>query len=552
MIICGQKANIVSNMPKGVSRVRGRGARGGVRGRASSTPYEPSSSISFVNVSFEGGEDDRPARVCRPSQRALEALEMSPIFEPEGAERPSERPSEHPPLPELQENTQVDIEDGDYLDDAEEASDIVEASQDIAQAALALGSQESSQSSSAYHDLLSMKYTQFWRSHMDAPRRYIESASYSESRSLLRISKIEFADYISQVIAESDNRLIFKRAIWTIYHENQRKDGMLTGPIRRDQRLWNQEIIDKLKEFILGHPKKRYCVRFDVYFCPKSGALTPGAGLTSESVRRRTATQIHEEGLQGVLREEITMGHGETLLINNYWICQQSMCKNYSGVCWVDKRSPTDVDDWRYHMPLTGAILSHWNGEVIRGESTVEEPSDRIRQELRKHKADLLNKKKASKDAPGSSFTETMTQYVQVLLAERLASSSTSSTSTSPSALERQSSPPIKYSYNPEDDTRAFFSWWDDKEMGAEYPIPVRLIQEKLLDDKWRINDLRDTKTFTPALWKETYDLPMGYYGNLQRALSAWKIGYRGRLDRSIFDSSPGAEPQYMRDMRTP
>jgi hypothetical protein len=147
---------------------------------------------------------------------------------------------------------------------------------------------------------------------------------------------------------------------------------------------------------------------------------------------------------------------------------------------------------------LTAEILNHWNGEVLRGESTIEQPSDRIQIELRRHKVELENKKKTPKDTPESSFGDTITQFVQVLLAERISSTARSSPSIQSPRQERQPSPPIVYSVNPEDDTRAFFDWWDSKEGVKDFPIPVRRIEEKLLEHKWRINDMRDPIALTP------------------------------------------------------
>jgi hypothetical protein len=309
-------------MPKGVRRVR--------KAVAASTPYVPSSSsLSFVHVSFDGDNQGRPARTCRPSQRALEADTAvsspvsSPVFEPEVAEL-AEPPSQPSPVVITTEDDDGSTTEDDPIEDGEEGVVEVTASQAIAKACLdtlwltsssvdeftipqpppasssqplssqPLSSQPSEpqasvpqasvpQASISFEDT---SFTLSWRAYMDAPRKAIDSASRSENRTQYRTAKCEFSGYVDEVIKEARNLIVYKRANWTIYYENQRKDGMLTGPIKRDNRRWNIEVVDTLKSFIRRHAGKKYCVRFDVYFDPVpviDGAPAGGPG-------RRTAT----------------------------------------------------------------------------------------------------------------------------------------------------------------------------------------------------------------------------------------------------------------------
>lgn len=173
-----------------------------------------------------------------------------------------------------------------------------------------------------------------------------------------------------------------------------------------------------------------------------------------------------------------------------------------------------------------------WNGEILRGLSTVEAPSLRIQYSLRAYKAGLIREKEKNSSPSSQERVAQLLEWSIIRELSRLTTTGPPS-SFSVAGSSEETSSPIEYGEeDPLIQIREFFLWWAKREERRESDIPVGVYQDKLVIDKWRINDLYDSKDgLTWILWKESCLFLMGHYANMCRAISEWKIIYKnGRL----------------------
>ncbi|PVH93314.1 hypothetical protein DM02DRAFT_662083 [Periconia macrospinosa] len=324
-----------------------------------------------------------------------------------------------------------------------------------------------------------------WKSYRDSTKHPILKASHTEQITVLLISRGNMERYIQQTIDGEDGKVYYKEALYTITYEGQRGPGRWAGVIRREDTLWDFSLQVRMENFVKRHPDKPYMLIYDVFF---KSAVTAPSIVSSTPRGRGVATQIQEEGLSSVLHSEVVTGNQGALAINDRWNCKQENCRNYPGVCYIQQKGNVDTDDWRNHLPLNGTILNLWNGEILRGLSTIEAPSIRIQHALRVYKHG-----KEKKEKPLSS-EERIRQLLELSIVRELSKSSANPPSPftpAPAPPDRASSPIEYEEEDPLNHTREFFLWWATREGSG---LPVEEYEEKLLHDQWLINELSDQK----------------------------------------------------------
>jgi hypothetical protein len=369
-------------------------------------------------------------------------------------------------------------------------------------------------------------FTHRWRAWLgNTP---INSASRTSPSSTTRLSYEDFEAWIGKTRTALANKGVFQSATYTAWYDRQPKGERGASSMNVDDEHL-PHIINLIKHLHATYPCKALMLDYDAYFDPPQATQVAPTPVTTRS-RPGIATRVQEEGIGAVIATEINAGNGPRLGIIDRWICQLATCPNTPNICWVDRREG-QVDRVQDHYPVTGELLAMWNRDVMTGNGSAQQPSDRVIMKLKQHK-EARKKPKKRKSEDSDDDLPSLKHLCKVLLVERLSSFQKTSpppkaATPPPAPTTVQSSSPIELPAREEFRVfKNFFKYWAQRDM--ENAAWVMDVYEELRSDQWDFDTLADTVNgMTMQLWTEQYEWPLGSYRKMRRILSIFKRAYK-------------------------
>ena len=352
-------------------------------------------------------------------------------------------------------------------------------------------------------------------------------------------SEIDVEVFINEAQEKVPQKTIVQDIIATLYWSGQPVGQRLQQSFSHRQIYKVDKVVKLLRKERARIPAKAdsWRVSFDVILGFDATAVPPPAqpvqAPRSQPQRRRTATQQQLADLPQRTADQIAI-EGETAGIITHWQCGNRACRNYSRTCWVALRDGELLPGREHnHFRVSLPILRNWNTELLNGRSTVEDPSENIRAQLRQHKADCQRELRAPlREIPGnvnSPLNASLTEFCNVMIAEATGRMASARSSTQPSTQGSQGRSTRRSPFGrlrPQREVvKHFFRW-----LQVEYPSlaeEVEWMGYKFTNTYWNIDDLEDDSKLTASFFIRYYKCEPGVLWEMQHAIREWKEATR-------------------------
>jgi hypothetical protein len=233
--------------------------------------------------------------------------------------------------------------------------------------------------------------------------------------------------------------------------------------------------------------------------------------------------------------------------IGRQWRCDAPYCKYKDKACWVDEQNSQAGGNAQFHYFINPDIMKRWSDEIHEGQSSVEEPSTKIKNALISLKVKRTGSKASPKrDATSDGMAEmretmmaslAMSSNLVTLITAQMAANMGVSSIQTPAQVARSApsvqvtavtpSSPVRSEVRDQRQLmRDFFDWFiRDENAGIEDAHTLQGIAFQLASDDWQVSDLRDPDrggNIDSAYWSRIGGLP-GTLVRIRKAFPRWK-----------------------------
>lgn len=251
------------------------------------------------------------------------------------------------------------------------------------------------------------------------------------------------------------------------------------------------QALNLIKEWHQRWPLRSLSLNFTLYLVEEkeveitASTATPSQRSSDRSGGRRTATQAQLANLPEVLAAEEASGN-RIPAIADRWPCTNVHCRNKGKTCWQNKKSPNSPDQAIHHYPVSAENFQRWNKELLRGESTIDQPSQNIIVNLVNWKERDRKSHKEQTPAKEDASSSTVNNLVSTLLITQLRQMNQPLQYPPPySGDPPHNSSPLRSETDPVELLGQFFDWLADQpgfSSGQQRAI-LEPIREKLIED---------------------------------------------------------------------
>lgn len=290
-------------------------------------------------------------------------------------------------------------------------------------------------------------------------------------------------------------------------YENARACDFCQQQINSYEDLW--QAVEIIKEWRLRWPLKSLRLDFTLSLVEEKEVI-PATPIPTSSQRvgdrlggRRTATQAQLNDLPELLAAEEDAGN-HVPRIADRWSCSNKHCSNYPATCWRNSRSSTSPDHVLHHYPISSENMARWNREILKGESTVDQPSQNIIVQLVNWKE---KGRKSNKIEQPKEKDDTFDNLLKALLFKELKSQPQPQPQLPmypphyppypyPTVDQPQNSSPVRSETDPVELLGFFFKWLADQPgfNNEQQREILKSIKIRLMDEMWNIDTLKASK----------------------------------------------------------
>jgi len=314
-------------------------------------------------------------------------------------------------------------------------------------------------------------------------------------------------------------------------YEKARACDICQQQIVKLEDLW--QAIEIVKEWHERWPLRSLRIDFTLSLIEEKEAVLETPALSTFSQRagdriggRRTATQTQLSTLPELLAIEEDAGN---LIhkIADKWSCANKHCSNYPKTCWRNSSS-TAPDHVLHHYPVNSEILARWNRELLKGDSTIDQPSQNVIVQLVNWKE--RDRKSNKMEQPKEKDSLSIDNLIKFLLVKELKSQPQQA---APSLYysapnQPQISSPVRSETDPVELLGLFFDWLIEQPefSNAKQREILKPIKEKLMEEMWNIDTLkasnREGEGMTNKIW-QAYEFKIGMLVRIRGKISGFK-----------------------------
>jgi hypothetical protein len=294
-----------------------------------------------------------------------------------------------------------------------------------------------------------------------------------------------------------------------------------------EEDLWQAVV----KEWHQRWPSKSLRTDFALSLIEENEAVleTPTPSSSSQRVGDRSGGRTALQAQLSTLPELLATEDAGNLIpkIADKWSCTNKHCRNYSKTCWRNSSS-TAPDHVLYHYPVNSENLALWNYEILRGDSTVDQPSQNIVIQLVSWKE--RDRESNRVEQPKEKDDSSIDNIIKFLLVRKLRSQPQQPAHSSHYPLPNQlyNSSPVRSDTDAVELLGVFFDWLAEQPgFSSEQQRKVlKPIKEKLMKEMWSVNTLKSSKregeSITNEIWR-AYGFKIGMLARIRGKISAFK-----------------------------